>query len=763
MKRLINLTTMLSLALYVVPPFAAQAQDLKIITVDGKEVTCLPNKKVECPDGAFCVIAKVPATCEANAVKAIADAAAKAATDATAGTDAAATDAAAQADADAKAAADKAAADQAAADQAAADQATADKAAADQAAADQATADKAAADQAAADQATADKAAADKAAADQAATDQAAADKAAADKVAADQAAADLAAQKQAKADAKAAKQAEEKAAADAAAADAAAAAATAATAPAADTTAKTDATATDTTATDTTATATDTTADASVTATPFTTVKVKGKEVICLPDKAAVCPEGALCVVSVKPAKCKANAIKMLAETAQATDTTTATADAGTATPEPDPAVVAAAEAEDAAAVAAAQKAAAAAAAAAAADPTIKPVAAPVPTADAVTTLETVLDAPVVTDHATTEAPVAAAADDPVGKKGGHKAPKADDPAPAGATVTTETVTAADTRASTQEFAATPVTVAPGKKSHLSDLEKVGLIALGAVVIGAIINGNKQVVENTGDRVVVRQPDGSYQVYKDDNALLREPGSTVRTESYDDGSTRTIVTRADQSQIVTIRDASGRVLQRVAYDKTGHGTVLIDDLQPEQPVVVSQLPRVQPARNQISLDQTDAELRAQLAAAEAADSGQRYSLRQIRSIPEVRYLAPTIDVNNITFETGSSAILPTEAKKLSKLGQLIEHMIAINPGEVFLIEGHTDAVGSAASNLALSDRRAESVAKALTEYFGVPPENLVVQGYGESELKVDTLGDERLNRRAAVRIITPILRQNAI
>ena len=82
------------------------------------------------------------------------------------------------------------------------------------------------------------------------------------------------------------------------------------------------------------------------------------------------------------------------------------------------------------------------------------------------------------------------------------------------------------------------------------------------------------------------------------------------------------------------------------------------------------------------------------------------------------------------------------------------------NPNEMFLIEGHTDAVGSAASNLSLSDRRAESVAKALTEYFGVPPENLVVQGYGETELKMNTLGNERANRRVAVRIITPLLQQ---
>ena len=77
-----------------------------------------------------------------------------------------------------------------------------------------------------------------------------------------------------------------------------------------------------------------------------------------------------------------------------------------------------------------------------------------------------------------------------------------------------------------------------------------------------------------------------------------------------------------------------------------------------------------------------------------------------------------------------------------------------------FLIEGHTDATGKAAMNLALSDRRAESVALALTEYFDIPPENMVIQGYGESELRIDTQKDEVRNRRVAVRIITPLLRK---
>jgi outer membrane protein OmpA-like peptidoglycan-associated protein len=146
------------------------------------------------------------------------------------------------------------------------------------------------------------------------------------------------------------------------------------------------------------------------------------------------------------------------------------------------------------------------------------------------------------------------------------------------------------------------------------------------------------------------------------------------------------------------------------------------------------------------------------MAAIAAREASRGFSLRQIREIRDVRALAPVIDVEPITFATGSSAIDVVEAEKLADLGQLLTRMIAARPNELFLIEGHTDAVGSAASNLTLSDRRAESVALALTEYFGVPPENLVVQGYGESDLLVPTDGNEPRNRRVAVRLVTPLL-----
>ncbi len=328
---------------------------------------------------------------------------------------------------------------------------------------------------------------------------------------------------------------------------------------------------------------------------------------------------------------------------------------------------------------------------------------------------------------------------------------------------VVSEIISEAGTRTSSEDFVAAPVVVGEGTKSGLSDLEKVGLIALGALVVGAIINegkkDQKEVVENSGDRVIVLNPDGTYDIYKDDDAVLRRPGVQAVTETYRDGSTRTIVTRADGTQVVTIRDASGRVLRRSVYDRYGVETVLIDDLYYEEPIVISDLPRPKPDRVTISTADDDAALKAELAAIEAEGLGRKFSLRQIREIPEVRALAATIEVDSITFDSGSPAIRSSEARKLADLGGLMQDLLADNPAHVFLIEGHTDAVGSAASNLLLSDRRAESLALALTEYFDIPPENLVVQGYGESELKIDTQADERANRRVVVRLITPLMR----
>jgi OmpA-OmpF porin, OOP family len=134
-----------------------------------------------------------------------------------------------------------------------------------------------------------------------------------------------------------------------------------------------------------------------------------------------------------------------------------------------------------------------------------------------------------------------------------------------------------------------------------------------------------------------------------------------------------------------------------------------------------------------------------------------RYTIGQVRYNASLRMLMPRIDLD-INFDTGSWSLTPDQVEKLSVIADAINRAIQRNPREVFLVEGHTDAVGTDEDNLSLSDRRAESVAVALTQQFGVPPENMVTQGYGEEELKVPTTAAERANRRVAVRRVTPLL-----
>jgi outer membrane protein OmpA-like peptidoglycan-associated protein len=134
------------------------------------------------------------------------------------------------------------------------------------------------------------------------------------------------------------------------------------------------------------------------------------------------------------------------------------------------------------------------------------------------------------------------------------------------------------------------------------------------------------------------------------------------------------------------------------------------------------------------------------------------YTLGDVRRSARVRDMMPRIDLDTINFDTGSAEISQDQVDDLQGVAEAMKRIIDRNPGETFLIEGHTDAVGDPNSNLALSDQRAESVADVLTNDFEIPPENLVTQGYGEEYLKVDTDGPDRENRRVAIRRITPLV-----
>ena len=334
-------------------------------------------------------------------------------------------------------------------------------------------------------------------------------------------------------------------------------------------------------------------------------------------------------------------------------------------------------------------------------------------------------------------------------------------------AEVVTEEVTEEDVRSSSEDFD-TKVNAAAGANaekaddddSGLSDFEKALLVGLGAVAVGSVLNNGEKIVSRSGDRVVVQDDTGEYRVLKDDNALIRRPGDEVQTQTFDDGSTRTIVTKKDGSRIETIRSRDGTVLRRTNFDAQGREYILVDDLVEEREVIVNDLPQVQETQQaQRASVQDEAALRQALQAELRSDQGRTFSLRQVREIREVRSLAPELELDAVRFPTGSAAIQPAQARALANIGSTLRDMIANDPRTVILVEGHTDAVGDAGYNLALSDRRAETVALALTEYFDVPPANLITQGYGESQLRVPTTTAEPANRRAVVRNISNLLR----
>jgi len=107
--------------------------------------------------------------------------------------------------------------------------------------------------------------------------------------------------------------------------------------------------------------------------------------------------------------------------------------------------------------------------------------------------------------------------------------------------------------------------------------------------------------------------------------------------------------------------------------------------------------------------------------------------------------------LNNIVFATGKAELLPASFAELDKL----QTYLANNPAIKLEIAGHTDNVGNAASNLSLSQNRAESVRKYLTDK-GISPDRLTAKGYGDTQPAApnDTPAGRAQNRRVEVKLL---------
>ncbi|WP_127599079.1 OmpA family protein [Nitratireductor alexandrii] len=277
------------------------------------------------------------------------------------------------------------------------------------------------------------------------------------------------------------------------------------------------------------------------------------------------------------------------------------------------------------------------------------------------------------------------------------------------------------------------------------------------------------EVVKEFGDRFVIQFNNQTF-VESSDRPRLRRDAREVYYETLPRGRERETIVRPNGSQIVTIRNRYGDVVRRSRITPDGREIVLayVDERDYERVRdwrdPGADLPPLRltiPARDYI-LDARRAEgpeIYYEFLDKPPVEKVRRlYSIDEVKRSARIRDTVRRVDLDTITFAFGSASIPESEIARLEGVATAIDRLLADNPGETFLIEGHTDAVGSDLANLALSDERAEAVASALTRVFAIPPENLVTQGYGERYLKVATEERERENRRVAIRRITPLV-----
>jgi outer membrane protein OmpA-like peptidoglycan-associated protein len=275
---------------------------------------------------------------------------------------------------------------------------------------------------------------------------------------------------------------------------------------------------------------------------------------------------------------------------------------------------------------------------------------------------------------------------------------------------------------------------------------------------------GGRTVFTEPG-RIIVQDPGGQSFIRHNEVDRFRYGARDIRTERFGNDN-RTIVVRPDGSSIITEVGPDGQLLRRIRRGRDGRDVIIIDNsfrgprgvggffvtLPP--PVI-----RIPQDRYIVDYDQASPDLVYDTLIAPPVERiDRRYTLDEIRYSPSVRQRMPSIDLDTINFATGSWEIPPDQASKLQVIADGLNKAISRNPRAVFLIEGHTDAVGADVDNLSLSDRRAESAAELLTQQFQVPAENLTSQGYGEQYLKIPSDGPERQNRRVTIRNITPLL-----
>lgn len=184
------------------------------------------------------------------------------------------------------------------------------------------------------------------------------------------------------------------------------------------------------------------------------------------------------------------------------------------------------------------------------------------------------------------------------------------------------------------------------------------------------------------------------------------------------DGETLTLSGSVPDADVATaVEDGVGDLISETASVEVGQtgetGTVAVTGTATDQAEFDATSARLSALADELGYD--------------FDDSG--YTVAAEPEVPELqRQLNEVFALENVNFEVGSAVIVGGESAVLDEAAAILIE----NPDAVVTVEGHTDAQGEEADNLALSQARAEAVVEYL-EFQGVAAGQLTPQGFGET------------------------------
>lgn len=162
---------------------------------------------------------------------------------------------------------------------------------------------------------------------------------------------------------------------------------------------------------------------------------------------------------------------------------------------------------------------------------------------------------------------------------------------------------------------------------------------------------------------------------------------------------------------------------------------------------------RIELAEQTIALRSAEEELGK--TSAQRAEARLEAREAQIRKLQEDMQAKQTergtlVTFGDVLFDLDKAELKPAGMRGIQKLAEFLNE----NPERKVVVEGYTDSTGSDSYNQQLSERRAQSVRRALT-HAGVDPQRIQAVGYGERYpvASNDSPSSRAMNRRVEVTI----------